>query len=132
MTNDNKQVMKGSILIFLAIKPKVFPEVFKEISPVVTRNHLVASIAAGGTLDYIQKSPGYPAEVASSVNMTILTILFKFYDLINSIYSNTKCSIKCGNQRTEYFNYCKGVRQGCILSPMLFNLYLNEIPSLFG
>ena len=53
----------------------------------------------------------------------------KFYDLINSIYSNTKCSIKCGNQRTEYFNYCKGVRQGCILSPMLFNLYLNEIPS---
>ena len=54
----------------------------------------------------------------------------KFYDLINSIYSNTKCSIKCGNQRTEYFNYCKGVRQGCILSPMLFNLYLNEIPSL--
>jgi len=54
----------------------------------------------------------------------------KFYDLVKNIYSNTKCSIKCGQQRTEYFNYCKGVRQGCILSPILFNLYLNEIPLL--
>lgn len=59
VTNDNKLVMKESNLIFLAIKAKVFPEVFKEISPVVTRNHLVASIAAGVTLDYMQKSlPG--------------------------------------------------------------------------
>ena len=54
----------------------------------------------------------------------------KFYDLIKNLYSKTKCSIKISNQRTEFFDYCKGVRQGCILSPMLFNLYLNEIPFL--
>ena len=54
----------------------------------------------------------------------------KFYDLIKTLYSKTKCSIKHGFQRSKCFDYANGVRQGCILSPMLFNLYLNEIPFL--
>ena len=46
------------------------------------------------------------------------------------MYSHTKCSIKFGNKRTDYFTYGRGARQGCVLSPLLFNLYLNEIPNL--
>ena len=51
-----------------------------------------------------------------------------FYDLIRNLYS--KCSIKNSDQRTEFFDYQKGVRQGWILSPTLFILYLNEMPFL--
>ena len=50
-----------------------------------------------------------------------------FYNLIKSLYSKSKCFIKLGSKRTKTFDYTRGVRQGCILSPLLFNLYLNEL-----
>ncbi|XP_022809214.1 uncharacterized protein LOC111346174 [Stylophora pistillata] len=54
----------------------------------------------------------------------------KFYDLINNLYSKSKCSIKTDDKRTEFLSYSKSVRQGCILSQILFNLYLNDISLL--
>jgi hypothetical protein len=55
----------------------------------------------------------------------------RFYDLIKNLYMNTKCAVKIGDQRTSFFSYSEGVRQGCVLSPILFNLYINELPQLF-
>ena len=45
-------------------------------------------------------------------------------------YLKSQCAIKDGNQRSKFFEFNRGVRQGCILSPPLFNLYLNEVPHL--
>ena len=53
------------------------------------------------------------------------------YNLMKSLYCNSTCSIKIGENKTQPFSYSRGVRQGCILSPLLFNLYLNNVPHLF-
>ncbi len=51
----------------------------------------------------------------------------KLLDLIMDIYKKTKCAVKINGSITEYFTYNKGVRQGCPLSPILFNIYVNDI-----
>ena len=51
----------------------------------------------------------------------------KTLELIKDVYKKTKCAIKINNSRTDFFEYTKGVRQGCPLSPSLFNIFLNDL-----
>ncbi|KAI4904413.1 hypothetical protein NFI96_007497 [Prochilodus magdalenae] len=51
----------------------------------------------------------------------------KVYHIIKHMYTENKCAVKIGDKRTEYFRQGRGVRQGCSLSPTLFNIYINEL-----
>jgi hypothetical protein len=46
---------------------------------------------------------------------------------INNIYSNNKISIKNDSNPSKWEPINKGVRQGCILSPLLFINYMDAI-----
>ena len=55
----------------------------------------------------------------------------QFYNLIKTLYCNTTCSIRIGENKTRSFSYTRGVRQGCILSSLLFNFYIHNLPYSF-
>ena len=43
--------------------------------------------------------------------------------LLRSLHAGQKATVRTGHGTTDWFQIGKGVRQGCILSPSLFNLY---------
>ena len=47
--------------------------------------------------------------------------------LIESLYLNQEAAVRVDGEMSEWFKVGKGVRQGCILSPYLFNIYAENI-----
>ena len=47
--------------------------------------------------------------------------------LLRNLYAGQEATVRTGHGTTDWFQIVKGVRQGCILSPCLFNLYAEYI-----
>ena len=47
--------------------------------------------------------------------------------LLINLYAGQEATVRTGHGTTDWFQIGKGVRQGCILSPCLFNLYAEYI-----
>ena len=47
--------------------------------------------------------------------------------LLRNLYASQEATFRTGHETTDWFQIGKGVRQGCILSPCLFNLYAEDI-----
>ena len=59
-----------------------------------------------------------------------LGIKCKFLDIITSIYSPTKVLLSYASYVSTPFSISIGLKQGDILSPMFFNLFINNLPML--
>ena len=59
-----------------------------------------------------------PLTVWITINLTCL---------LRNLYAGQEATVRTGHGTTDWFQIGKGVRQGCILSPCLFNLYAEYI-----
>jgi len=50
-----------------------------------------------------------------------------FSCLLRNLYAGKEATVRTGHGTTDWFQIGKGVRQGCILSPCLFNFYAEYI-----
>ena len=46
---------------------------------------------------------------------------------MRNLYASQEATVRTGHGTTDWFQIGKGVRQGCMLSPCLFNLYAEYI-----
>ena len=47
--------------------------------------------------------------------------------LLRNLYAGQEATVRTGHGTSDWFQIGKGVRQGCILSPCLFNFYAEYI-----
>ena len=43
------------------------------------------------------------------------------------MYQDFECSVEVHKEYTPWFNVKSGVKQGCLLSPALFSLFVNDL-----
>ena len=47
--------------------------------------------------------------------------------VVRNLYSEVGSCVRLGEEKTEWFNLDVGLRQGCILSPILFSIFIDRL-----
>ena len=56
-----------------------------------------------------------------------MEILDNITCLVRNLYAGQEATVRTGHEKMDWFKTGKGVHQGCILSPWLFNFYTENI-----
>lgn len=51
----------------------------------------------------------------------------KFLFALKAIYSNVECCVRLNGNTTDWFNVNTGLKQGCVLSTVMFNIFINNL-----
>ena len=63
--------------------------------------------------------------------LTQIGIGGNFLNIIHDMYRSVSFAVKCDNKLTDSFETTVGVKQGCVLSPIFFNIFLYDLPLIF-
>ena len=64
----------------------------------------------------------YSNSVCQSVTKAVMGYPLHLIDLLAKLYSKQLAKVKVAGTLSQWFRVKKGVRQGCVLSPYLFNI----------
>ena len=51
----------------------------------------------------------------------------KMFSALQSLYHNVRCCVRVNGLFTPWFDVNRGLKQGCLLSPILFNFFINDL-----
>ena len=89
------------------------------------KNHMIISIDAEKAFDQIQHP--FLIKILSKVG-----IKGAFLNMIKAIYERPTANIILNGQKLRSFPLRSGTRQGCPLSPLLFNIVLEDLATAIG
>ena len=48
-------------------------------------------------------------------------------NILKAIYNDVRCCARINGTNTDWFQVTSGLKQGCLLSPLLYNMYVNDL-----
>ena len=54
-------------------------------------------------------------------------IIGKMFVILQGIYEDVRCNVRCDKGETDFFQSLSGLKQGCILSPLLFSFLIQLV-----
>ncbi len=83
---------------------------------------------------YKRRQSTFLQKAFNTINMVCLMEMLRnigvngyMYNAIKNMYENVSCSVSLNSLMTERFDVELGVKQGCVLSPTLFCIFVNDI-----
>ena len=94
--------------------------VIHHINKLKDKNHIIISVDGEKAFDCVDHNKLWKIlkEVGIPDNLTCL---------LRNLYAGQEATVRTGHETADWFQIGKGVCQGCILSPCLFNLYAEYI-----
>jgi len=99
-THNNKEVAAFSDILILAVKPHIYPSVIEEIKTAQKKDAIIVTIAAGISIDFMEKSFDHEVKVVRTMPNTPAMVL----EGMSALCANSNISKEELNEVIKIFN----------------------------